>query len=284
MINSYGKILLKHLNYKLMSMQAWEILKADVLDILFDNRNKQYGAYTLRRHYPSRLKMALGITLSSSLFLSLLFRNTGVANIYEEPGKNDVRIIDIAPLPKLPKPPEVPPPPRKAQSSYSDQMKMVTEPDVDRIMKSIDEISISTIGATNVEGPVDISLPNLPGETHAGAIITTPAKTDVPVFEIREQQPEFPGGAQAWVNYLNRNLQTPADLEPGEKKTVLIKFMVDADGSVTGFTVVRSGGYAFDNEVIRVLRKMPKWKPAIQNGHPVTVSFTQPVTFVGLEE
>jgi len=64
----------------------------------------------------------------------------------------------------------------------------------------------------------------------------------------------------------------------------LIKFIVDADGSVTGFTVVRSGGYAFDNEVIRVLRKMPKWKPAIQNGHAVTVSFTQPVTFVGLEE
>jgi periplasmic protein TonB len=267
-----------------MSMQAWEILKADVLDILFDNRNKQYGAYTLRRHYPSRLRMALGLTLSSSLFLSLLFRNTGVANIYEEPGKDVVRVIDIVPLPTLPKPPEVPPPPRRAQSSYSDQMKMVTEPDAERIMKPIDEISMSTIGGTNVEGLSDISLPNLAGGAQANETITTPVKPDVPVFEAKEVQPEFPGGAQAWVNYLNRNLQTPADLGPGEKKTVLIKFMVDADGSVTGFTVVRSGGYAFDNEVIRVLRKMPKWKPAIQNGHPVTVSFTQPVTFVGLEE
>jgi protein TonB len=265
-------------------MQAWEILRADVLDILFDNRNKQYGAYALRRHYPSRLKMALGLTLSSSLFLGLFFRNAGTSTIYEEPGEHILKVIDIAPLPELPKPPEVPTLPKRAQSSYSDQMKMVSQPDEKRIMKTIEEISISTIGADNVEGPTDISLPNLGGGTEQTEMVTTPAKSGVPAFEAKDQQPEFPGGASAWMNYLNRNLQTPADLEPGDKKTVLIKFVVDADGSVTDFTVVRSGGYTFDNEVIRVLRKMPKWKPAIQNGHPVTVSFTQPVTFVGLED
>ena len=267
-----------------MSMQAWEILKADVLDILFDNRNKQYGAYALRRHYPLRLKMALGLTLSSSLLLGLLFRNAGSATIYAEPEKPVVRVIDIAPLPKIPKPPEVPPVQKKAQSSYSDRMQIVREPDEKRMMRPIEEISMSSLGSSNVEGPTDVLLPNLGVEAAQNQGVTTPANNDAPTFEAKEQQPEFPGGAYAWMNYLNRNLQTPADLEPGEKKTVLIKFMVDADGSVTGFTVVRSGGYAFDNEVIRVLRKMPKWKPAIQNGHPVTVSFTQPVTFVGLEE
>jgi periplasmic protein TonB len=265
-------------------MQAWEILKADVLDILFDNRNKQYGAYTLRRHYPSRLKMALGLTLSSSLFMGLLFRNEGISTIYTEQEKPVVRVIEIAPFAPLPKPPEAPPLPRKAQSSYSDQMKMVANPDEKRMMKTIEDISMSTIGANNVEGPADASLPNMPAQVQSNETVTSPAKPAMPAFEVMEQQPEFPGGTQAWANYLNRNLQTPADMEPGEKKTVLIKFIVDADGSVTGFTVVRSGGYAFDNEVIRVLRKMPKWKPAIQNGHAVTVSFTQPVTFVGLEE
>jgi periplasmic protein TonB len=265
-------------------MQAWEILKADVLDILFDNRNKQYGAYTLRRHYPSRLKMALGLTLSSSLFMGLLFRNEGISTIYTEQEKPVVRVIEIAPFAPLPKPPEAPPPPRKAQSSYSDQMKMVANPDEKRMMKTIEDISMSTIGANNVEGPADASLPNMPAQVQSNETVTSPAKPAMPAFEVMEQQPEFPGGTQAWANYLNRNLQTPADMEPGEKKTVLIKFIVDADRSVTGFTVVRSGGYAFDNEVIRVLRKMPKWKPAIQNGHAVTVSFTQPVTFVGLEE
>jgi periplasmic protein TonB len=265
-------------------MQAWEILKADVLDILFDNRNKQYGAYTLRRHYPSRLKMALGLTLSSSLFMGLLFRNEGISTIYTEQEKPVVRVIEIAPFAPLPKPPEAPPLPRKAQSSYSDQMKLVANPDEKRMMKTIEDISLSTIGANNVEGPADASLPNMPAQEQSNETVTSPAKPAMPAFEVMEQQPEFPGGTQAWANYLNRNLHTPADMEPGEKKTVLIKFIVDADGSVTGFTVVRSGGYAFDNEVIRVLRKMPKWKPAIQNGHAVTVSFTQPVTFVGLEE
>jgi periplasmic protein TonB len=265
-------------------MQAWEILKADVLDILFDNRNKQYGAYTLRRLYPSRLKMALGLTLSSSLLMSLLFRNADGVNIYYPEEMPVVHVIEIAPLPPLPKPPDAPPPPKKAQSSYSDQMKLVANPDEKRMMKTIEDISMSTIGANNVEGPAEASLPNMPAQAQSNETFTSPAKPVMPAFEVMEQQPEFPGGAKAWVNYLNRNLQTPADIEPGEKKIVLIKFIVDADGSVTGFTVVRSGGYAFDNEVIRVLRKMPKWKPAIQNGHAVTVSFTQPVTFVGLEE
>jgi periplasmic protein TonB len=267
-----------------MSMQAWEILKADVLDILFDNRNKQYGAYMLRRHYPLRLKIALGLTLSSVLFMSLLFRNAGDSIIYTEREKPVVHVIEIAPFAPLPKPPEAPPPPRRAQSSYSDQMKIVANPDEKRMMKTVEDISMSAIGGSNVDGPADASLPNMPDQAQSKETTATPAKADAPAFEVMEQQPEFPGGARAWVNYLNRNLQTPADLEPGEKKIVLIKFIVDADGSVTGFTVVRSGGYAFDNEVIRVLRKMPKWKPAIQNGHAVTVSFTQPVTFVGLEE
>jgi protein TonB len=265
-------------------MQAWEILKADVLDILFDNRNKLYGAYALRRHYPSRLKMALGLTLLSSFVMGLLFRNGQESAIYERPEKPVVHVIDLAPLPPMPKPPEPPPViPRKAQSSYSNQMKIVDRPDDERMMKAIDEISMTTIGGANVEGPTDISLPNAPvAPPPVTAAVPDPPAT--PTFEAREQQPEFPGGAQAWLRYLNRNLQTPSELEPGEKKTVLIKFIVDANGSVTDFTVVRSGGYAFDNEVIRVLRKMPKWKPAVQNGHPVMVSFTQPVTFVGLEE
>ena len=76
----------------------------------------------------------------------------------------------------------------------------------------------------------------------------------------------------------------PDDLQAGEKKKVLIRFQVDADGSVTGFEVLQSAGNTYDNEVIRVLKKMPKWKPAIQNNLPVSRSFTQPVIFMGVED
>ena len=64
----------------------------------------------------------------------------------------------------------------------------------------------------------------------------------------------------------------------------MIKFLVSADGSVTGFEVLQSGGRIYDKEVIRVLKLMPRWKPAIQNNEPVSRSFTQPVIFVGSEE
>lgn len=89
---------------------------------------------------------------------------------------------------------------------------------------------------------------------------------------------------QAWLDFLSNNLKTPQELEAGEKRVVVINFFVDAEGNVTRFTVVKSAGALFDNEVIRVLKRMPKWKPAIQNNQPVAVSFTQPVTFMAAEE
>jgi protein TonB len=85
--------------------------------------------------------------------------------------------------------------------------------------------------------------------------------------------------------FLSRNIcEAPQDLEPGEKRTALIRFHVAEDGSITNFQVLQSAGTAFDNEVIRVLKKMPKWTPAVKAGLPVSVSFTQAVTFVGQEE
>jgi len=86
------------------------------------------------------------------------------------------------------------------------------------------------------------------------------------------------------MEFLSRNLRTPSELEAGQKRNVMVRFTVGEDGSVTQFEIVQSGGEAFDREVIRVLKKMPKWKPAIQNGRPVSVLFTQPVTFLAVEE
>jgi protein TonB len=76
----------------------------------------------------------------------------------------------------------------------------------------------------------------------------------------------------------------PADLQPGERRTVQVRFQVSAEGEITKFEILQSGGSIFDREVIRVLKKMPKWKPAIQNGRPIAISFVQPVTFQAIEE
>ncbi len=84
--------------------------------------------------------------------------------------------------------------------------------------------------------------------------------------------------------FLNRYLSTPDELEAGQKRNVVVRFSVGTDGTISQFEIMQSGGDTFNNEVIRVLKKMPKWKPAVQNGHHVPVMFTQPVTFMAYEE
>lgn len=94
--------------------------------------------------------------------------------------------------------------------------------------------------------------------------------------------PAFPGGYQVWMDFLSRNLKPPVEMGVGEKKTVVVQFMVTADGSVQNIKVVESAGDAFDKEVLRVLARMPKWKAAIEGGNKVNAIVTQPVTFHGV--
>jgi TonB family protein len=91
--------------------------------------------------------------------------------------------------------------------------------------------------------------------------------------------PGFPGGNEVLLNFLNRNLKPPPELQSGEKKLAVVQFLVKADGSINDFQIKQSAGLPFDNEVLRVLKRMPKWKPAMDNGKKVDAIVTQPVTF-----
>ena len=103
-------------------------------------------------------------------------------------------------------------------------------------------------------------------------------------FTPMEIAASFPGGQEAWLNFLRRYLQTPDLLEAGEKVIVRVRFWIEKDGSLSGFEIVQSGGSLFDKEVLRVMRKMPRWQPAVQNNNKVAVAYTQPVIFVGVKE
>ena len=145
-----------------------------------------------------------------------------------------------------------------------------------------EEISEAAVSGTDVAGPAlfGATQPSLPENTNNQP--STIQETPPP--PLPNSAASFPGGQQAWMNFLNKYLRTPDELEAGQKRTVLVRFAVGEDGSITKFEIIQSGGAAFDNEVIRVLKKMPKWKPAVQNGQNVSVMFTQPVTFMAYEE
>lgn len=270
-------------------MTSQQILHADVLDILFEHRNKAYGAYYLRKTYNHRLLLSLLLTFSFIFLLLLALPSKGKENILPAPapdGEVYVRLID-----ETPPPVEQPtPPPQQAaaapvaQAQYN-QVAITPDADAEAEVPPQDVLAGSIISDVTVAGTPDIGLvPQVDGSNSAGNGTAVPEVKEEKAFVPSYAAPQFPGGTEAWLRFLNRHLQAPDGLEKDERKTVHIRFLVSADGRITRFEVVQSGGPAFDNEVIRVLKKMPKWKPAQQNGKPVAVMFTQPVTFVQVEE
>jgi protein TonB len=266
-------------------MTSNEILKADVLDILFENRNKLYGAYALRRAYDKRLGMALGLAMGSILLLFLLFPNSASTLGKNLPEPDGVKLTNIEEKPMVPppQPPKAPKPPMERQQQYTSQIQLVRD-DVKPDVPDINALTESRISVVTAAGDPASSI----AHPAVSATVSTPASptaSEPPSnIETLERQPEFPGGIDALRAFLSRNLVTPSEMESGERKTVYVHFTVGEDGTVTRFEIVQSAGAIYDQEVLRVLKKMPRWRPAIQNWHPVTASFTQPVTFQAAEE
>ena len=264
-----------------------EILKADMLDILFEHRNKAYGAYSLRRHYNSRLLIALGIALSAVVLfylISLLKQNTKESGPFFDREGSTVVIepIEI-------RPPKDPDPPVAKNLTKAAEVKNVTIRIVPDDVKT-DEIPEQEVIATHIISTqtVDGTIPEDPNinaikstdQGDEGNVITK----QKPGFDPVEMPPRFPGGPSALALFFSNTLSSPTDLEAGEKRVVLVRFVVGADGSITKAEITQSGGDMYDREVLRAFKRMPHWIPAIQNGNRIAVSFTQPVTFVGVEQ
>ncbi|MCW3073522.1 MAG: hypothetical protein JWP69_591 [Flaviaesturariibacter sp.] len=271
-------------------MTPTEILSANMLEILFERRNKQYGAYTLRKFYNNRLLTALIISFSAVFLVMLLISNLQKSDALMAVFNNEpdvvIRVIDTErPKPEAPKPPKAPALVRQAPTAPHTPPLIVPDNIPATTMATQDQLAKLDVGIKPTIGDGIPGIATPPGEPlSTGGDDIAPVAEPVKEVKPLERQPEFPGGQAAWISFLNRHLQVPEDLEAGDRKSVSVRFWVSEDGSVTAFEVLKSGGKAFDNEVIRVLKKMPKWKPAIQNGHPVATGFTQPVTFTAVEE
>ena len=269
-----------------------EILKADLLDIIFEKRNKDYGAYALRRGYNHRLLTAIGAALSVIL-LFVLINISGKKNVSSAPLNRNERIVEITEIKMFkekPKEPEKPieakkPVEKIASEKYVSKIEIKPDDKVKETLPVVSSLGDKMISDKKQDGKKDDGIPiekEKPAETGNGnTTVITPIQPD---FFAKESEPEFPGGPEALKKFFAKNLTTPSDLEEGEKKTVHIRFKVDKDGTVNNFEIVTSGGNEFDNEVVRVCRKMPRWIPAFQNGIHVPVSYLLPVTFIGVEQ
>jgi protein TonB len=216
-----------------------------------------------------------------------LSKNNKEKNPWEDPNRNVVTLTSI----EIPKPVE-PEQPRQAvkpqpvaQRDYQ-QVQIVRDILVTSPIVENDELKNAAISNTNEDGPPpqDLSKGIENATTQTGSGKEQEPENKQEIFDPIEVPPSFPGGPAALALFFSRNINPPTDLEPGEKKVVMVKFVVGADGTITQTEVTQSSGEIYDREVLRAFRKMPKWNPAIQNGHKTAVAFTQPVTFMGEEE
>jgi protein TonB len=263
-----------------------QILQVDLLDILFENRNKAYGAYALRRNYNKRLQWALGISLSCVFLFALI--NFGSAN-QDGPvvgRKKEVNISTVE-FKKTPLPISNHPQ-RSAPLTQRRDTRLLIVPDDHATKPEVptsSELSREFISTMNLNGSSPDSGDGRSASTN-GIGNTGAVKPGVPqpAFQPMSSDAQFPGGKEAFAKFLTKNLITPGDLEAGEKKAVLVRFMVDVDGSISRMEIMQSDGEEYSKEVMRVLAKMPKWIPALQNGAKVATWFSQPVTFIGVDQ
>jgi protein TonB len=268
-------------------MEPLAILQADPLDLLFENRNKSYGAYPLRKFYPQRLMISLGIIMSLVVLISftLLYPESSTSvipkkfllpddTIREYIIKPDIKLTVLPARPNSPKPP--------ATMIYTKPV-IVADRDIPKPIPTIEKIEANSIGLKSIAGPPDNGEPPANGNTAGSAIIQSSeaAENKNEVFDIAEIMPEFPGGTEALKRFLIRNLRMPENnLEEGGQVKVIARFVVGADGRVRDIEITHPADAEFNAEVKRVIGKMPDWKPGSQNHRHVAVYFYLPVNFV----
>ena len=248
-------------------------------DVVFEDRNKEYGAYFVRKGYNHILVMALlAAVLSFLLIVSVPF----IKSLLGGGDENDATLLkDVVvtleappPLdPSTPPPPPPPPPPVMEQIKFTPPV--VTEEKVEEIPPPQEKLVETNVGEKTQEGDVDAVLPDMNND----AIGNAPDE----VFTYVEQMPEFPGGEAERQKFLIKNIVYPQmEREAGISGNVYVQFIVDKDGNITDAKVVRgvSGGANLDKEALRVVKMMPPWKPGKQNGRPVIVQYTQQIKFI----
>jgi protein TonB len=254
-------------------------------EIIFENRNKAYGAYTIRKSYPKSVTKALAY---SATFLTLLLVSPVIYKQFYpqefELIKGEFEHILQPPPPIDPnvvqKLPELPPPP-KPKVEVATIRSLVPEPtespDVEEppLNSEVSKAVISTVTQAGVENP-DATIVEMDNSA-TDAIIGE--KEDEPVLFV-EQMPVFDGGMAELSKFLSKNLRYPRQATNGEiEGKVFVQFVVGKDGKVSQVTVIKGIGYGCDEEAVRVVSLMPAWTPGKQSGKPVAVRYNLPISF-----
>ena len=249
---------------------------AQMDEIVFENRNKTYGAYILRKMYNKQLNKALLLAvgiLAAGLVYPLVdsYNSLNIIRhindpvgfeLLDQPKQEDVI------KPEIPEAPEAKPETRirfvAPEVTLADVIDDSGLPNMDDMNKISVNIPLDIKAEITIEKPVDV--------------IEDPETK--PAEIIVEEMPLFPGGDTERIKFLAANILYPTQAkENGIQGTVYFQFIVDSKGNITDVKILRGIGGGCDEEAFRVIKMMPQWKPGRQNGRTVRVLYNMPVSF-----
>ncbi|MCL9806703.1 energy transducer TonB [Flavobacterium amniphilum] len=264
-----------------------DLFRTQWLDLVFEGRNKKYGAYQLRKENP---KTALRSLLLGGFVFAFAVSSPKLIELLPSGNNADNSIDEKVVLMNLDKPKEnvPPPPPEKKPEPPKPKVdevkfvkpKVVEAAKVTEEIKTMDELKDKNIAEKDQKGDenakVSIDQPtgnsDKPAEVEDNTVYSTAGL---------EVQPEFPGGWGKFGQYVAQKYRVDEISErAGQdlKGRVIVEFVVEKDGSLTDIKVIRDLGYGTGDEAIRVLKSMPKLKPGEQNGKKVRARFSLPIS------
>lgn len=261
--------------------------KPDFDDIIFQNRNKAYGAYVLRRRYHANLLK--GFLLAMALLLLLIYFED-LTNLFHEPYERETvknAVVELSSLDKAapvplppppteaekPKPVQKDPPKSPAKKSQKVDGSTVPIPTKDDKIVEPKQDSLGSTGGNPSDSTKDGSdeppIPQPPAPPPSG-----------PIVKLAEQMPSFPGGNTAMISFIFQNMRYPTQArDKGVEGKVYITFIVEKDGTISHVEIKQDIGMGCGSEAARVVRAMPKWSPGRTEGKDVRVQMTLPIEF-----
>lgn len=268
------------------------------VDMVFAGKNKEYGAYQLRKGTSGRNIKALLILVIAAALVGGFLAWKVIEQKQAEEQQAYMEAMELAKLQqqakkeekkKEPVKPKIEP---KKEIPVARETQKFTAPVIkkDELVKEENQVKQMdklddkvAVGAEDKEGVKDRSVEAVRSEIAVAAPPPPPApKPEVAtkVFDVVEEMPSFPGGQGALMSYLNSNVKYPVVAqENGVQGRVIISFVVERDGSISDVKVARSVDPSLDREAQRVVKSMPRWTPGKQNGQTVRVKYTVPVVF-----
>jgi protein TonB len=246
-------------------------------DLVFEKRNREYGAYVLRGSYGTNVAIGLIITLLVTvliIFLPKIIDSLSDGSDAVKPTARKLVYTELSAPPPIDKPKPLPPVLQlpKLQKIIKFVPPKVVKEDVTETAPTIDEIKANDVAAVAVDGPTDIVFEEPLEE------ITVENEDEI--FTVVEQAPEFEGGYDALMLWVQRHMVYPANARRmGMEGTVYLSFIVGKDGVIRDVSILKGFMRECDSEALRVVNMMPKWKAGKQNGHTVNVRFTLPLKF-----